>query len=151
MNQWVEILDHLGMFCGHWSSGSGDKKYLICHVTSQNQVIEGSRNFIDGSSSMYVTNLPNLVATGIVIVEMFLVCHVILTDYVIKGSFSVWIERLSKVCHQHVKVGGHRHCVSLDIRPLFLILCSVSSGRIFRIMNKKYAFLTTILKFWNDK
>ena len=33
------------MFSGHWSSESGDKKYLICHVTSQDHKIEGSSNF----------------------------------------------------------------------------------------------------------
>ena len=26
------------MFGGHWSSASGDKKYLICQKTSQNNV-----------------------------------------------------------------------------------------------------------------
>ena len=29
------------MFGGHWSSVNGDREYLICHVTSQSQVIEG--------------------------------------------------------------------------------------------------------------
>ena len=37
-------------FGGHWSSWSGDIKYFICHVTSQNQVIEGSRDFFSRSS-----------------------------------------------------------------------------------------------------
>ena len=69
-NQWVEIPGHLGMFGGHWSSASGDKKYIICQVTSQKQVIEISGNFIGGSSSLYVTTLPSLVARGIVIVDV---------------------------------------------------------------------------------
>ena len=46
------------------------KKYLICQVTSQKQVIEISGNFISGSSSLYVTTLPRLVARGIVIVDV---------------------------------------------------------------------------------
>ena len=29
------------MFGGHWSSASGDKKYLTCHVTSQKHVTKG--------------------------------------------------------------------------------------------------------------
>ena len=65
---------HVG---GCWSLESGDIKYLICHVTSQNLVIEGSSNFMKGNSSLYVTILPSLVAIGIVMVEMFLVYHVI--------------------------------------------------------------------------
>ena len=39
------------IFCGGWSSAIGDIKYLICHVISQNFVIEGSCVFMDGSSS----------------------------------------------------------------------------------------------------
>ena len=53
---------------GHWSHASGDRKYLICHVTSQNREIEGSGNFL--SSSWYATTLPSLVAIGIVVVEI---------------------------------------------------------------------------------
>ena len=32
---------HLGMFVGHYSSASADITYLICPVTSQEDVIEG--------------------------------------------------------------------------------------------------------------
>ena len=41
---------HLALSDGHWSSASGDIKYLTCHVTLQNKVTEGSSNFINGSS-----------------------------------------------------------------------------------------------------
>ena len=34
------------MFGGHWSSASGDIKYLIYRVTLQNHVIEVSCNFV---------------------------------------------------------------------------------------------------------
>ena len=40
------VSHHLGMFEGHWSSGSGDMKCLICDVTSQNRLIEVSSNFV---------------------------------------------------------------------------------------------------------
>ena len=43
-------------------------KYLLCHVTSQDHVIEILSNFLSGSSSWYVTSLRSLVATGIVTV-----------------------------------------------------------------------------------
>ena len=44
--------------------------YLICHVTSQDHLIEGSFEFMGGSSLWYVTTLKNLVAIGIVIVAI---------------------------------------------------------------------------------
>ena len=59
------------MLGGHWSGASGDIKYLICHVTSQSYVIEGSCNFMSASSSLYVMTLPNLVAIGIIVVEVY--------------------------------------------------------------------------------
>ena len=40
------------------------------HVTLQNYVIEGSGNFMGGSSTWYVTTLPSLVTIGIVVVEI---------------------------------------------------------------------------------
>ena len=45
VNSWWKPLTvsfHLAMFGGHCSSASGNIKYFICHVTSQNDVIEGS-------------------------------------------------------------------------------------------------------------
>ena len=74
------------MFGGQWSIANRDVKYLIYHVTSQKYVTEGSSNFMAGSSSWYVATLPTLVAIGIAVVEMFLVCHMIKQDHVIKGS-----------------------------------------------------------------
>ena len=56
------VSHYFAMFGRHWSLAVGDKKYLICYVTSQNHVIKGSSNFMSGSSSWYVTTLPSLVA-----------------------------------------------------------------------------------------
>ena len=61
---------HLAMFCGHWSSASGDIKYLICHVTSQSHVIEGSSSSVSWNLSWYVNILPNMVAISILVVEI---------------------------------------------------------------------------------
>ena len=44
--------------------------YLICRVTSYDHLIEGSYEFMGGSSSRYVTNLKSLVTRGIVILEI---------------------------------------------------------------------------------
>ena len=44
------VSHHLAMLGGHWISGSGDIKYLTCHMTLQNHEIEGSSNFTSGSS-----------------------------------------------------------------------------------------------------
>ena len=49
----------------HWSSASGDMTNLICYVTSQDHVIEGSCDFMSGSSSLHVTILPSLMVMGI--------------------------------------------------------------------------------------
>ena len=43
--------------CGYWSCASGDIKYLICHNTSPNYLIEGSCSFMCRNSSLYVTTL----------------------------------------------------------------------------------------------
>ena len=51
--------------------------YLICHLTQQNHVIEGSSNFVKESFLWYVTTLPNLVAIGIVVTD--------------KVFFSLWV------------------------------------------------------------
>ena len=62
--------NHLTIFGNHYFSTSGDKKYLMYHVTLQNYIIEGSRNFMGGSSTWYVTTVPSLVTIDIVVVEI---------------------------------------------------------------------------------
>ena len=73
MNTFLEFLTeshHFAIFCGHWFSASGDIKYLTFYVTLLNHLIEGSCNFLSGSSSWHVPTLPSLVAIGIVVVEI---------------------------------------------------------------------------------
>ena len=70
---WWEALmvsQHLDICGGHWSSANGDVKYLTRHVTSQDYEIGGSCDFMGGSSALYVTKLPSLVATSIAVVEI---------------------------------------------------------------------------------
>ena len=55
---------------GYWLCARGDLKFLICHVTLQSNVIEGSCNFTSGDS-LHFTTLPSLVAIGVVIVYIF--------------------------------------------------------------------------------
>ena len=50
--------------------------FLICHMTSQIHMIEWSCSFLSESFSsegfsLYVTNLPSLVALGIAVVEIY--------------------------------------------------------------------------------
>ena len=66
MNLWVNT-----MFGGHGSSANGDIKYLTRHVTLQIDLVEGSSNFMSGSSSRYITTLPSLVVMGVVVVELY--------------------------------------------------------------------------------
>ena len=49
-----------------------------------------------GSSSLYVITLLILLAIGIVVVEMFLICHMISQDHVIKGSCDIMGGTLSR-------------------------------------------------------
>ena len=64
------VSHYLAIFDDHWSSAGGDIKYLTCHVTFQNHVVEGSSNFISESSSRYITTLPSLVTLAIIVVEI---------------------------------------------------------------------------------
>ena len=64
------VIHHLATFGGHWSNGSGEMKCLLCHVTSENPVIEVSSIFMSGNSSWYVTKLPSFVAIGTAVVEI---------------------------------------------------------------------------------
>ena len=43
---------------------------LVCHMILQDHVIQGSCDFMGGTVSWYVTPLPSLVVTGIVLVEI---------------------------------------------------------------------------------
>ena len=58
----------------------------IYHVTTQDHAIEGSCNFVSGSSSLCITTLPSLVA-----VDRHcgnggaLICHTIAHDHAIKA------------------------------------------------------------------
>ena len=45
----------------------------------------------------------------------FLICHLILQDHVIKGSFDFMNRSSLKVSHLPAKFVGHRHCGSRDI------------------------------------
>ena len=59
----------LAMFGDHWSSASGNIKYLVFHATSQNHLIEGSCKFMIETSFLYVTVMSSLMAIGIVVTE----------------------------------------------------------------------------------
>ena len=78
----LTLSHHTANFSGFKHCGGGDIS-LICQKISQDHVIKGQCNFMSGSSSFYVTNLTSLVAIGIMVVEMSLIHHVILEDYVI--------------------------------------------------------------------
>ena len=64
------VSHHLATFGDHWSSTSGNIKYIIFHVTSQNHLIEGSYKFMDKISLLYVTTMPSLATIDIVVMEI---------------------------------------------------------------------------------
>ena len=80
------LVSHHHAMVGGQSSSTRDITDPTYHVTSQDHVIEGSRNFVSETSSLYVTTLPSLVTIGIVVVEVFLICHTISHDGAIKGQ-----------------------------------------------------------------
>ena len=51
MRKPLTVSHHFTIFGGHWPSAKGDIKYLICHMTLQDHVIEGSRDTMGGSLS----------------------------------------------------------------------------------------------------
>ena len=59
--------------------------YLTCHITPHDDLIEGSCEFMGGSSLRYVTFLIGLVTISIVIVEMFLICYVTSRKHILNG------------------------------------------------------------------
>ena len=69
-DDWIPltVIHHLAMFGGYWNSASESTKYSICHVATQNHMIEGSCNFMSGNSSLYITTLLVLEVIGIVVV-----------------------------------------------------------------------------------
>ena len=64
------VTDHIAKFHGHGACSNWDIKYLICHVALQDYVIKGSSDFMEGSSSLYVTTLTCLVVRATVVVKM---------------------------------------------------------------------------------
>ena len=65
------VFNHPVTFAGHSYCGSGDITYIICRVSLQDHAIKVLSDFMEGSSSLYVTTLLGLVVIGIVVVEIF--------------------------------------------------------------------------------
>ena len=61
---------NFAMFGGHWSDASEGITSLVFRVTSEDHLSEGSHDFMGGSSSLYVTTLPSVIAVDIVVVEI---------------------------------------------------------------------------------
>ena len=53
-----------------WPCGSRSITNLVFYVTLQEHVMEGSGDFIEGSSFLYIPSLPSSVAIGIVVVHI---------------------------------------------------------------------------------
>ena len=50
---------------------------MICHLASQDHMIEGSYDFMVKNFSLYVTTQPSLANIGIEVADMFLISHLI--------------------------------------------------------------------------
>ena len=73
------ISQNLTYFGYHGSSASGAIIRLVCHVISWDHLIEGSCEFMAGSTWHYFTTLISLMTIGIAIVEMK--CFCLLKDF----------------------------------------------------------------------
>ena len=110
--RWKPLTVHhlLAMFDAHRSSASGNITYLICHMTSQDHVIERSCEVTDGSTPLYVTVQPSLMAIGIVVVE---ICF----SFFKLSQKTMWLYEPNslKVSHQPSMLGGYRYYGSVYI------------------------------------
>ena len=97
------------MFGGHWSSASGDIKSLVCQVTSESHMIEGSCNY--ECEFLIVFHQPakfgrhELCGSGDI---MNLVYQVNLQDLAFKGPSNFITESHSMLVTD--KPSGHKSC-----------------------------------------
>ena len=64
--------------------------YLICHLTSDDPLIERACKFMGRSSLCYIITLIIFVAISIMMVEIcFLICHVTSPKYMLKRLFEL--------------------------------------------------------------
>ena len=66
----MKVSYHPANFGGHRQCGSRDIMVLVCHVISQDHLINGSSDFVGRSTSKQVTTLQNLVAIVTLAVEL---------------------------------------------------------------------------------
>ena len=66
----LHYIESLCKFGGPSHCGSGDTILYIFHVILQDHLIKGSSDFMEGSYSLNVTNLPSLVMIGFAVVAI---------------------------------------------------------------------------------
>ena len=94
---------------------SGDMKYLICYMTSQNHVIESCMKLYEWELLIVCQHPAKFGGHKCCDSrDIFLVCQVILQDNVIKFSLT-YVKEPIKVSYRAAKLGSHRHCSSGDI------------------------------------
>ena len=82
--------------------------YLICHVTSDDHLIERACKLMGGNSLCYVTTPISLATISIVMVDMFLFCHVTSREHMFKGLCEFKGGRKSVTISYHLaKFDGH--------------------------------------------
>ena len=59
---------HFAKFSGHRPCRSSAKTTKILYVTSQDHVINGSSDFMEGNSSLYIPTLQKLIAVDILLI-----------------------------------------------------------------------------------
>ena len=87
-------------------------------MTLQDHVFKWSCDFMEGRSSMYETILPDLVATDILVVEMFLIYNLTTHDHTCRRVAYLYEWKLFIVSHHLAKSGGYKSCGSRDTLDL---------------------------------
>ena len=82
----------------------------ICHKTSQDKIL-GSCTFMEASFSLHGTILPSLVAIGIEVRAIFLICQMTLRDHMFEGScdfmggiFSLYVTTMPSLLARYIVV-----------------------------------------------
>ena len=64
------VTHQLAKFNGHGLCDSSNITGQICHITLKDHVIKDSCGFMERNCLLYVTTIPGLMATSIVVVEI---------------------------------------------------------------------------------
>ena len=110
------VTHHLLKFNDQRSCGIVEVKYLICHMTLQDNVIKRFRiywrNLFIVQNHLAKFWSHSHFGSGDI---TYVICYMTLQDHLIKGSFEIYGQKFLIECNNLARFGGHGHCGSGDI------------------------------------